>query len=181
MSGESVWGSGEMVFSAPAAVAAEFSKNGIEFAVAFPDNQLRLEPDVGPTSLTQVVSFRVPLTVPANQQLTGYLQTMTIGVSRSPDVRVLVVADLAGTVKTIEFDYEASGGTPVEEPLTVVRFVSLQGVEQAGAGAVGLIGPVAEYAATMSITIQRRTLVGQGFVQIDGLDVDAILSTPPQG
>jgi hypothetical protein len=180
MSDESVWGGAEVMFSAPAAITASFSKAGTQFAVVFSNNELRLEPDAGQTSLTQVVSFRAPVTVAHDQQLTGYLQGITFGVSRTPDVRVLIVADLAGTVRTMEFDYELSDAAPVEIPFKSWRFVSLQGVESAGAGLVGLFGPVADYVATISITIQRRSLKGHGSVSVDGVDVDALLFPPPR-
>ncbi|CAB4965329.1 MAG: hypothetical protein F2840_13155 [Actinobacteria bacterium] len=144
--------------------------------MAFSDVQLTLESDAGPTSCIQVVSLRAPVAVDPEQRLFGYWQNLTMGISRSPDVRVLIVSDLAGTVKTVEFDFEGEAGSAAELPLKSCRVVSVQGVERGGAGAVGLFGPVADYVATMSITIQRRTQQGQGIVAIDGLDVSALVS-----
>ena len=181
MMDDSIWGCAEVALSAPAAVSAEFTSNATQFAATLNDGGLKLEPNDGPTSLTQVISLRVPVTVAADQQLIGYLQDLTFGVQRSPDVRVLIVADLAGTVKTVEFDFENPTAAAQSDPLRIVRVFSPQGLESSGGGQVGLVGPVADYVATISITIQRRTLKGQGMVQIDSLDVSAILSPPASG
>jgi hypothetical protein len=170
-----------MVFSAPAAVSAVFTSNGTQFAAALTNGGLELEPNDGPTSLTQILSLRVPVAIPDDRQLLGYLQDVTFGVKRSPDVRVLIVADLAGAVKTVEFDFENPTAEEQNDPMRLVRVFSPQGLESAGGGQVGLPGPVAAYTATISITIQRRTLKGQGRVQIDNLDVSAILSPPTSG
>ena len=181
MGDESIWGEGEVVFSAPAAVKTAFLGAGVELAVAFSDFQLMLETDAGPTSRTQVVSLHAPVAVASDQRLIGYLQDINFGISRSPDVRVIIVVDLAGTLKIVEYDYEDEVGTHTDIPLKSCRVVSVQGVEAGGSGAVGLFGPVADYVATISITIQRRTLRGQGIVAVDGLDVTALLSSPPRG
>ena len=180
MGDESVWGEGEVLFSAPGATKVAFLSAGVELAVAFSDVQLALEADAGPTSRTQVVAIRAPVAVGPDQRLIGYLQDIKFGISRSPDVRVLIVADLAGTLTIIEHDYEDGMAPRTEMPLKIHRVVSVQGTEAGGAGAVGLFDPVADYVATISITMQRRTLRGQGIVAIDGLDVSALLSAPPQ-
>jgi hypothetical protein len=173
---ESIWGSAEVALSAPAAITAYFVNGGCEQSIAFTDFGLKLEPDVGPTSLTQVASFRMQVNVPADQQLMWYVQQLHFGEVLSQDVRLLIVADLAGTVKTIEFDFEKCEFADNRmDALRTVRVCSPQGIELLPLQ-LGLNGPVADYVATISITMQRRNLKGYGVVQIDGLDVFAVLS-----
>jgi hypothetical protein len=178
MSDASFWGTGEVVFSAPTAVTATFDGNGPILSAVVTSAALRVEPDTGPTSLTQVMSFRAPFTVPKGRQLIGYVQDITFGIQRSPDVRVLIMADLAGTVKTVEFNF-GDLATDQDGRSSNVRVFSPQGLESSGSGLLGLDGPVADYTATISITIQRRNLKALGGVHIDGLDVAAVLTNPP--
>jgi hypothetical protein len=176
--GGTVWGTPEVVFSAPAAAAVNFISNGVELAAVMTSVNLRFDPGVGPTSLTQVLAFHAPITVADGRQLIGYVQDLSFGITRSPGVRVLIVADLAGTVKTIECEFGIQGAPAQDDPLILARVFSPQGLESSGAGILGLVGPVADYAATISLTIQRRTLQENAVVAVEGLDVSAIL-TPP--
>ena len=55
----SVWGDAELLFSAPQATSVAFSKAGNDFAAVFDQGtfQLQLQPQAGPLSLIQTVSF----------------------------------------------------------------------------------------------------------------------------
>jgi hypothetical protein len=178
MSVDPTFGTAEIVFSAPTTVTANFTNNGPELGAALSGFALELDLDAGPTSLTQVMSLRAPVTFAKDRQLIGYVQEIQFGIKKPPDVRVLIVADLAGTVKTVEFDFEGSTAPVLDDQIRIVQFFSPQGLETSGAGLLGLSGPVADYAATISVTIQRRTLKGQGSIHIDLFDVDAILTNP---
>jgi hypothetical protein len=162
----------------PFDAAAQFTSNSNEFSAVFPGGQLRFDQDTGPTSLTQVMSIRASITIPAGQQLIGYLQGLQYGVTRTPGVRVLIVADLAGTLHTIELGYDPATAPGQDDPILIAPVFSLQGLESASASNLGLSGPVADYVATINVTIQRRTLKETAVVQVNGLDVAACLSPP---
>jgi hypothetical protein len=167
----SMWGNPEVILSAPKSLNIASVSAGNDFSFSMSDFNLRLEPDIGPTSLTQVISFRVPFTIASNQQLIGYKQTLLFGLQRTPGVRVLIMIDLAGTVKIQEFDF-ADEIDPEGQVISLraISVFSAQGLELG----VGLDEQVADYTATISITIQRRSLKGSGLVHLDNLDVRAI-------
>jgi hypothetical protein len=167
----SMWGNPEVVLSAPKSLNIASVSAGSDFSFSMSDFNLKLEPGIGPTSLTQVISFRVPFTIVSKQQLIGYKQTLLFGLQRTPGVRVLMMMDLAGSVKIQEFDF-ADEIDPEGQVISLkdVSVFSVQGLELG----VGLDGQVAEYAATIAVTIQRRNLEGSGLVHIDNLDVRAI-------
>lgn len=179
MSDETIWGCPEVVISAPTALDMQFTRIDNHLAAVVVDGVLRLEAGDGPTSLTQVVSLRAPISVAEGRLIVGYLQDLTIGVERSAGIRVLVVADLAGTLKTLEFDFGSPAAPLQDDQLRLVRVFSPQGLEAAANFGLGLPGPVADYTATISITIQRRTTAETGLVKVEGLDVFAILSPSP--
>jgi hypothetical protein len=174
----SVFGDPKQELSVPLDAATQFTANGPEFAAVFPGGELRFDQDTGPMSLTQVISISAPVTLPAGQQLIGYLQQLEYGVVRTPGVRVLIVADLAGTLKTIELGYDLATAPGQNDPEIIAVVFSLQGLESASPSSLGLSGPVADYVATISVTIQRRTLNETAVVQVGGLDVAACLSPP---
>jgi hypothetical protein len=173
-----VFGDPKQEFSVPCDAAAQFTINGNELAAVFPGGQLRFDQDTGPTSLTQVMSISASITIPAGQQLIGYLQQLQYGVTRTPGVRVLIVADLAGTLETIELGYDPATAPGQDSPIIIASVFSLQGLESASASNLGLSPPVADYVATISVTIQRRTLKETAVVQVNGLDVAACVSPP---
>ena len=172
------FGDPKQEFSVPLDAAAQFTTNANEFAAVFPGGELRFDQGTGPMSLTQVMSISAPITIPAGQQLIGYLQQLTYGVTRTPGVRVLIVADLAGTLKTIELGYDPATASGQTDPDIIAIVFSLQGLELASPSNLGLSGPVADYVATINVTIQRRTLKETAVVQVNGLDVAACLSPP---
>jgi hypothetical protein len=165
-----IWGKPEVLLSAPTVLNIASIGAGNDFSLTMNDFVLQMVPDMGPTSLTQVISFRVPFTIAADQQLIGYKQTLLFGLKRTPGVRVLIMVDLAGTAKMLEFDFAETLSDEQIVALNSIPIFSVQGLELG----VGLAPPIADYAATISITIQRRSLQESGLVQIDSLDVRAI-------
>jgi hypothetical protein len=78
-------------------------------------------------------------------------------VDRSPGVRVLTVADLASTLKVVELGGQAPTAATQSDLLRSARVFSPQGLgPSSGASGVGSFGPVADYTATLEVTIQRR-------------------------
>ena len=177
MKNESIWGCGELVFSAPKVLAASFSTAGYDLAVVFSDWQLELQVDAAPLYLTQVASIRVPISVVEKQVLVGYGQTVSIGIERTPGVRGVIVADFMGSLHSLEFGFETPPGTPPggssadDITLKFWHTFSPQGLELTSGA--GLTGPVPDYQASIMVTLQRRSLSDHGRINIDGLDVKA--------
>jgi len=175
MSDESTWGAGGLLFSAPNDLTIDFETNGDDFSAVFSDAQLQLGADDDTLCLRQVVAIRVPINVPKGQKLVGYRQEVSFGVTRTVGIHALLIAELAGTVKVVEYDFVAPGGDasdPISIPSTgfesPVHVFSAQGVEIAQGG---LIGPVPDYEATITLMIRRRSARETGILGLEGLDV----------
>jgi hypothetical protein len=184
MSDQPIWGDAKVTLSVPNPLAVSCTSNGDDFSAVFSHAGFRLDPGTGFTCQTLAVSIRVPVHLAAGKQLVGYRQVLNFSVGRTPGVRVLIVADLAGTLQSVEFPFQtppadgAGSGDETQEPLDSKVSFSPQGLE-IGDGK-GLFGPVADYVATILVTIQRRSLQEHGSVQLDGLDVAPVLiSTTP--
>jgi hypothetical protein len=176
------WGEASVDFTAPRAVTVELASNGPDFSAVFPESAFRFDPGEGPLSLTHVVALRVKVNLPAGQQLAGYRQVLQFGVGRTPGVRALIVVDLAGTLRTVEFDYQTPPADPStadeeQEPMAFLRVFSAQGMELGDPN--GLVGAAPDYVATVLITLQRRSLQEHGSLQLDGLDVYPCLLPAP--
>ena len=175
MSDDSIWGAGEILFSAPKVLAVELNSNGDNFSAVFSDAQLTLGSDDDTLCLRQAVAIRVPINVPEGQKLVGYRQQLSFGVTRTVGIHALLVAELAGTVKVVEYDFVAPGGD-AGDPISIppngfdspVHVFSAQGVEIADGG---LIGPVPDYEATITLMIRRRSAAETGILELQGLDV----------
>jgi hypothetical protein len=182
MSDAPFWGDAEVTLSAPGALTVSCASNGDDFSAVFSDATFRFDPGEGVTSQSLAVSIRVPVNLAQGQKLVGYRQALTFGVGRTPGVRVLIVADLGGTLGSVEFGYTippAAGNPPpdeAQEPLTSHVIFSPQGLE-IGDGK-GLFGPVADYVANILVTIQRRSLDEHGSVHLDAVDVAPVIIPP---
>ena len=172
---EGVWSSPDLILSAPETIELEATSNGNQLAVGWSNLKVELQANDGPASSTRVFSFRVPVRVLNSQRLIGFLQDIAIGIVKSNGARVLIVADLAGTVNTFEFGFASETAEPLNEVLRFERVFSLQGLESASALSVGLSGPVPDYEATFLITAQRRNLHEFAIAAIDSLDIAAII------
>ena len=173
----SVWCDAELLFSAPQATSVAFSKAGNDFAAVFEKGtfQLQLEPKTGPLSLTQTVSLRTTVNVPQDMTLFGFVQELSFGVTRTAGIRVLIQADLGGTVETIELDYETGPyGQTISEPETFSLIIR-RGFNARPTRFGSVPGASQDYVATITVTIQRRDLGENGIVSISGLDLSANL------
>jgi hypothetical protein len=124
-------------------------------------------------SITQVLSFRIPIKVLESQLLVGFQQIMTMAIVKTSGARVLVVADLAGNVKTIEFGFDVKGTAEISITGREEVFYSLQGRESAGQASVGIQGPTSAYEATFTVTAQRRSPEDYAIFTLDGFDIAA--------
>jgi hypothetical protein len=188
MDDQPFWGDASVEFTAPQAVEVDCAANGPIFSAAFPESSFRFDPTVGTLSVTHVISLRVPVNLPAGQELTGYWQVLQFGLGRTPGVRALIVADLAGTLRTLEYDYDTPPADPnapmdeATEPMAFLRVFSAQGMELLGDGH-GIVGAVPDYVATVLIKLERRSLREHGSIHLDGLDVTPCLlpTAAPKG
>jgi hypothetical protein len=178
MKNESIWGCGELVFSAPKVLAASFASTGDDSAAVFSDWQLELQGDAAPLYLTQVASIRVPISVAEKQVLVGYVQTVNIGIERTPGVRGVIVADFMGSLHSLEFGFETPHGAPPggSSAEKFWRTFSHQGLELTTG--TGLPGSVPDYQASIMVTLQRRSLSDHGIITIGGLDVKPAVFPP---
>jgi len=171
MATKSVWGKGELVFAAPKALQAQFTATANDLAVVFPDWSLDLQGDSAPMALTQVAAIRVPIKLTTKQTLVGYVQTLQLGIERTAGVRAAIAIDCAGQSFTQEYGFKTPVGAPPGEslPMEHWRTFSHAGLEL-GPG-TGLSGPVADYQASIMVTVQRRTAADRILITIEGLDV----------
>lgn len=176
MTKQNIWGSPIITLSAPAALTLEVTATGAQLAIAAPNAQVELQAGSGPASLTQVLSFRVPVCICDHQRLLGFVQDLTFGITKSNGARVLVVVDLAGTVKTFEESFADPTAPPPNQAFRTERFFSIQGLEAAGLGVLGVEKPAPDYEATIVITVQRLNLDEHAIVSIDSLDVVAYIA-----
>lgn len=170
----SFWGSPSVTLSAPTAVALNVTSVGTSLAIVAPGAQVELPDKSGPASLTLVLSFRVPVQLTGKQRLVGFVQDITLGITKGNDARVAVTADLGGTAKTFEAGFAHSTATPMNDALRIERFFSPQGLESAAQDSLGVSGKVPDYEATLVITAQRRD-TGHVIVSVDALDIFAIV------
>lgn len=167
-----IWGSPTVTLSAPKEISLATTSNNQQISIVMEGATIELQPDNGPNSLTQVLSFRLPINIPDQKYLIGFVQDITFGITKSSDVRVLIIADLSGTVKTFESGFSDFTENDLNQPLRVERFFSVQGLEKAGGGILGVGNPVPDYEATLIITVQRLSSNGRAIVSIDSLGID---------
>ncbi|MFN8491759.1 MAG: hypothetical protein U0350_29435 [Caldilineaceae bacterium] len=175
MTQQNIWGSPLVTLSAPAEITLNATAADAQLALVTPNAKVELQAGSGPASLTQVLAFRVPVCIADHQRLVGFVQELTLGITKSNGVRVLVIADLAGTMKIFEEGFADPTATPITQPLRSERFFSIQGLETAGLGVLGVEKPAPDYEATLIITVQRRNLNEYAMVAIDALDIVAHL------
>ncbi len=144
----------------------EFTKNGNEFALVFPTLVLSLGTDGLEQGLhaEKVAGFHIPLEIPDPCELTGYVQRVLVGITKTPGTRVVLLADVGGVAKAAEYPY----GEDLNEPLIVIDLPRrLQG-GQSGSPAV------VPYTATLTLLIQRLTTKDHAILAVDALDVAAV-------
>lgn len=168
-----VWGSPIITLSAPAAVTLNATATGAQLGIVATGTEVELKVGNGPASVTQILSFRIPVRISGTQRLLGFVQDVTLSIMKSNGVRVLVVADLAGTTKTFEEGFANPTAAPLDQPLRVERLFSLQGLAAASLGVLGVGKPAPDYEATFVITVQRVSRNDHAIVSIDSLDVIA--------
>lgn len=168
-----VWGSPIVTLSAPAPISLQATAAGAQVAIVPTGAQVELQAGSGPASVTQILSFRIPVRLSGRQRILGFVQEINLGITKSNGARVLVVADLAGSVRTFEAGFANPTAQPLIDTLRVERFFSVQGLEAASLGVLGLGKPAPDYEATFVITVQRRNLDEHAIVSVDTLDVVA--------
>ncbi|MBI4751642.1 MAG: hypothetical protein HY774_24435 [Acidobacteria bacterium] len=123
-------------------------------AVLFDSFKIDLQPGQDCLSESKLYSFRIPIQIPEEKSVIGYMQTLGFGVQQSTGARVVIVADLAGTTNVLEFPYGRNPDEPLT-PLLFRRFFSVQGLDLATQDGMGLEVPP-PYEASLMISVQRR-------------------------
>lgn len=143
-------------------------------SVIFEKLGVSLQKGDGP--LSQVLVFSLEIPVETDKIVAGYTQDISFGVERSNGTRVLIAFDLAGTLHSVEYPFQAD--FTKEPPASIVlgmrRFFSPQGVESASQNNFGLLG-VKSYLATVYVSVQRRSYEDFVLVSVDGIDIAAVL------
>jgi hypothetical protein len=144
--------------------AFKFTQNGNEFSIVFPDLEIALDPDQQGLFASKVAGFHIPVTIPDTSQLTGFAQRVIVGVTKSPAARAVLLVDVGGVAKAVEFPY----GEDVLQPLFVVDLPRPVAPDQPGAP---LIVP---FTATFALLVQRLTTNDNPIFSVDALDVAAV-------
>lgn len=142
-------------------------------AVLFDSFKIDLQPEQDYLCGSKLCAFRIPVQIPGGKSVIGYVQTLGFGVQQSSGARVVIVADLAGTINVLEFPYGRNPDEPLT-PLLFRRFFSVQGLDLATQDGMGLEVPP-PYEATLVISVQRRTAQDFALVSIDGVDIVAVV------
>jgi hypothetical protein len=170
---EDVWGAGTVDFSAPKWTNTEFTHVGMDLSLVFPNFSANLLTECDPLQAAQTVSFRVPFTIPKGFGLVGFRQKITIGTNRTSGVRVVVIADLGGAVRTHELSYiESVSQGDKSDVLYDWWIMSPAGLEF---GMSQGNGEVLEYAGTITVIVQRRTKDALVSCQVDSVDVSSVI------
>jgi len=160
--------------------AFEFTKNGNEFALVVPTLVLSLSADGQEQGLhaAKVAGFHIPLTIPDPHELTGYAQRVIVGLTKTPGARAVLLADVGGVAKAVEYPY----GNNLSEPLIVIDLPRRLQYGQPGSPAV------VPYTATFTLLVQRLTTKDHVIFGVDALDVAAVFGPfeafqlpPPKG
>jgi hypothetical protein len=146
--------------------AFEFTQNGNDFSIVFPDLEITLAPDNLQQGLfaSKVAGFHIPVTIPDTSQLTGFAQRVIVGVTKSPAARAVLLVDVGGVAKAVEFPY----GEDVLQPLFVVDLPRPVAPGQPGSP---LIVP---FTATFVLLVQRLTIQDNPIFSVAALDVAAV-------
>jgi hypothetical protein len=125
-----------------------------------------------PLSHAVFAMIEVPVSFHADSVFTGYKSDVRGFLSKPAGTRVLILLDMAGTLRTVEFPF----GKDLEQSLFLDLF-SLQRIDVENAE-----HPRAPaFTATVGILVQRLNEKEEVSVTLDTLDVEAIFSALPPG
>lgn len=86
---------------------------GDNVALVFEDLRIELNTDQSPVAATSVATIRIPVTPDADKEFLGYLVSVEGWITKSKGTRGVLLADVAGAAKTLEFPYgEQKGMSP---------------------------------------------------------------------
>jgi hypothetical protein len=157
----------------------EFTRNGDEFGLVFTELEITLDADNQEQGLVaaKVAGFHIPLTIPDTQDLSGYAQRVLVGVTKPPEARAVVLVDVGGVAKAVEFPY----GENVIEPLIIIDLPRRVTADQPGSPTI------VPFTATFTLLVQRLTTQVNPIFSVHGLDVAAVFGPfeafefPPPG
>jgi hypothetical protein len=161
----------------PKAHSSNVSPDGRAVTIIFADEKLgNLQIGLGEPgkelSATKLVTFAVPVAAPPDGSLIGYRQILQGFVNKGKESRVVIIADLVGTTKVIEYPY----GKAVENENFVHSFFSPDVNQTIG---TAVVAPLPEYAGTVTLLVQTRSPKDGVLAAIDSLDIEACLTNAP--
>jgi hypothetical protein len=142
------------------------SSAGDQVALVFSALELRLGEQGRDQELhaEKVATFHVPLSIPDTSRLTGFWQEVTASIVKTPGARAVLLADVGGVAKAVEFPY----GEDLTEPLVSIRLPRRLKRGRSGSPAV------VPYTVTFSLLIQRLTTKDRAILSVDALDTSAV-------
>jgi hypothetical protein len=174
MADETVWGKPAVVLAAPSDVVLDGAGVGPALDLAFPGAPgAELKAGCGAFSSTQVFAVRVPITLPKGKRLVGFAQTLQFGYQKTNGARVVLLAELAGVARVVEFGYDAQTVQPIDEPIVNELVFSVLGLEGGNPSLVGLQGDLPDYTAVFTVVLERRTLQESALFSLDRVMVGA--------
>ena len=163
----------------PKASAATVSPDGRAGTVQFGDRnrgdlQIALGSPEKALSATKLVTFRAKVTAPAGHTFFGFRQVLRGSVKKGKGSRVVIVADLAGTTKVIEYPFGEEAADLAFTHAFVTPDVNLtNGTEE--------VAPLPEFAGTITLLVQTRSPDERVDAALDSLDFEALLAVPAPG
>ena len=130
----------------------------------------------GPSFQTHAIVFEAQVHVDDDKRVVGFVTQLPFGYGKTAGTRIALLADVAGSMRSLEYDFAISGAPDPLEPLVFHRWFSPQGLRNAGGGQSGSFGPVVPYRMALLVTIQRETQDDSGHFVLDGLDVFPVVS-----
>ena len=120
--------------------------------------------------------MHVPIEIASDRRAFGYTQEINVGITRTAGARVSIIADLGGTLHTLEYGFETPYGAP-QGAVDVNKFwrtFSPQGIELGPEP--GMLSPVSPYQATITVVVQRRTKSDNVICSISSLELYCTVS-----
>lgn len=174
---ETHWTNAAVTLSTPQCLSPRITDNAQDLAVAFSGKKmLQLPQGSGPLFQMHSLVFEAQVHLDPDKKVVGFVTELTHGYGKSAGTRIALLADIAGSNESLEYDFAAVGTPDPLEPLVLHRWFSPQGLHHSGAGQSGTSGPVVHYRLALMVTIQRETTDDSGHFFLDGLDVFPVVS-----
>jgi hypothetical protein len=156
----------------PKEVSGYTATDGKTYTVAFDDINITLDTSMQELSATNLVTYHIPVQAPKDRKLIGYRQTIEGFIMKDRGSRVVIVADVAGTTKVVEYPFGQEISDGVQN--YTITFIS----PDINALVEGdMLGSPQEYSGTLTLLVQRRSTKDTVTGTIDGIDGFALMAS----